>query len=153
VNTLIKGDKAPNFKALDQFGKEHQLNDYKGKKLVIYFYPKDNTPGCTVQACNLRDNQAALIKKGIEVLGVSADSASSHTKFSEKFELNFPLLVDTDRTIIESFGVWGTKKFMGKIYDGIHRMTFIIDETGMVQEVISKVDTKNHSQQILDLIN
>ena len=150
--TLNKGDQAPNFKAQDQFGKTHHLSDYQGKKLVIYFYPKDNTPGCTAQACNLRDNIAGLTAKNIAVLGVSADSESSHVKFTDKYELNFPLLVDTDRTIIEAFGVWGPKKFMGKTYDGINRTTFIIDENGTIQEVISKVDTKNHTQQILDLL-
>lgn len=150
--TLKKGDHAPNFIAKDQYGETHQLSDYKGKKLVIYFYPKDNTPGCTAQACNLRDNIDALTKNNIAVLGISADSEKSHVKFTEKFELNFPLLVDEERTIIESFGVWGPKKFMGKTYDGISRTTFIIDESGNIQEVIEKVDTKNHAQQILDLL-
>jgi peroxiredoxin Q/BCP len=150
--TLKKGDKAPNFIAKDQHGKTHQLSDYKGKKLVIYFYPKDNTPGCTAQACNLRDNIDLLKKNNMAVLGISADSEKSHMKFSEKFELNFPLLVDEERKIIEAFGVWGPKKFMGKTYDGISRTTFIIDESGIVQEIIDKVDTKNHAQQILELL-
>lgn len=150
--TLNKGDQAPNFTAQDQFGKTHHLSNYAGKKLVIYFYPKDNTPGCTAQACNLRDNIDGLKAKNINVLGVSADSESSHVKFTDKYELNFPLLVDTDRAIIEAFGVWGPKKFMGKTYDGINRTTFIIDENGKIQEVISKVNTKNHTQQILDLL-
>lgn len=149
--TLKKGEQAPNFSAQDQFGKTHSLSDYSGKKVVIYFYPKDNTPGCTAQACNLRDNIDALKEKNIIVLGVSADSESSHVKFTNKFDLNFPLLVDTERNIIEAFGVWGPKKFMGKEYDGINRTTFIIDESGHIQEVIEKVDTKNHTQQILDL--
>lgn len=150
--TLNKGDEAPNFSAKDQHGKTHQLSDYAGKKLVIYFYPKDNTPGCTAQACNLRDNIDALTENNIAVLGVSADSESSHQKFTNKYELNFPLLVDEDRTIIEAFGVWGPKKFMGKTYDGISRTTFIIDENGKLLEVIAKVDTKNHTQQILDIL-
>ncbi len=150
--TLKKGYHAPNFTAQDQFGKTHSLSDYSGKKLAIYFYPKDNTPGCTAQACNLRDNIEALTEQNISVIGVSADSAGSHVKFTEKFDLNFPLLVDTDRTIIESFGVWGPKKFMGKTYDGISRTTFILDESGKILEVIDKVDTKNHAQQILDLL-
>jgi peroxiredoxin Q/BCP len=150
--TLNKGEQAPNFSAKDQHGKTHQLSDYAGKKLVIYFYPKDNTPGCTAQACNLRDNIDALAENNIAVLGVSADSESSHQKFTSKYELNFPLLVDEDRTIIEAFGVWGPKKFMGKTYDGISRTTFIIDENGKLLEVIAKVDTKNHTQQILDIL-
>lgn len=150
--TLIKGIQAPEFSAQDQFGKTHTLSDYAGKKLVIYFYPKDNTPGCTAQACNLRDNIDALLAKNIAVLGVSADSESSHVKFTDKYSLNFPLLVDADRKIIEAFGVWGPKKFMGKVYDGINRTTFIINESGKIQEVIEKVDTKNHTQQILDLL-
>jgi thioredoxin-dependent peroxiredoxin len=150
--TLNNGDEAPNFSAKDQHGKTHQLSDYAGKKLVIYFYPKDNTPGCTAQACNLRDNIEALTENNIAVLGVSADSENSHQKFTNKYELNFPLLVDEDRTIIEAFGVWGPKKFMGKTYDGISRTTFIIDENGKLLDVIAKVDTKNHTQQILDIL-
>jgi thioredoxin-dependent peroxiredoxin len=150
--TLKKGDKTPNFKALDQHGKEHQLSDYAGKKLVIYFYPKDNTPGCTTQACNLRDNESVLQSNGISVLGVSPDSGSSHQKFTEKYQLNFPLLIDTEKEIIQAFGVWGPKKFMGKTYDGVNRTTFIIGEDGSILEVIEKVDTKNHTQQILDLL-
>ncbi len=152
MTKLQKGDSAPTFKATDQFGKEHELIAYAGKKLVVYFYPKDNTPGCTAQACNLRDNESTLQKQGIVVLGVSPDSGSSHQKFTEKFSLNFPLLIDTDKKIIEAYGVWGPKKFMGKTYDGVHRTTFIIDEEGKILEVISKVDTKNHTQQILDLL-
>jgi peroxiredoxin Q/BCP len=149
---LTKGESAPNFSAVDQFGEIHKLEDYTGKKLAIYFYPKDNTPGCTAQACNLRDNIEALLEKNVSVIGVSADSDKSHVKFTEKFDLNFPLLVDVDRKIIDSFGVWGPKKFMGKSYDGISRTTFVIDEIGKIQEVIEKVDTKNHAQQILDLL-
>jgi peroxiredoxin Q/BCP len=150
--TLKKGDKTPNFKALDQHGKEHQLSDYSGKKLAIYFYPKDNTPGCTTQACNLRDNESLLQANGISVLGVSPDNGSSHQKFTEKYQLNFPLLIDTEKEIIQAFGVWGPKKFMGKTYDGVNRTTFIIGEDGKIIEVIEKVDTKNHAQQILDLL-
>lgn len=152
METLNKGDQAPNFTAKDQHGIVHHLSDYAGKKLVIYFYPKDNTPGCTAQACNLRDNIDTLAENNIQVLGVSADSESSHVKFTNKYELNFPLLIDDNRTIIESFGVWGPKKFMGKSYDGISRTTFVIDEIGKIQEVIAKVDTKNHTQQILDIL-
>lgn len=150
--TLKKGDKAPNFLAKDQFGKTHQLSDYLGKKLAIYFYPKDNTPGCTAQACNLRDNMKELSDKNLQVLGVSADSAKSHDSFTTKFDLNFPLLIDEDKTIINAFGVWGPKKFMGKTYDGIIRTTFIIDEQGTIQEIIDKVKTKEHAAQILEII-
>lgn len=152
MNTIIKGKQAPNFSALDQHGKTHSLSDFAGKKLVIYFYPKDNTPGCTTQACNLRDNIDSLLAANISVIGISADSEKSHVKFTEKYNLNFPLLVDTDRKIIDAYGVWGPKKFMGKSYEGISRTTFIIDEIGKIQDVIEKVDTKNHTQQILDLI-
>jgi peroxiredoxin Q/BCP len=150
--TLKKGDKAPNFTAKDQHGKQHELGNYQGKKLVIYFYPKDNTPGCTAQACNLRDHETTLQQHGISVLGVSPDSGTSHQKFTEKFQLNFPLLIDTEKEIIHAYGVWGPKKFMGKSYDGVHRTTFIIGEDGHIVEVIDKVDTKNHTQQILDLL-
>ncbi len=150
--TLKKGAKSPNFKALDQHGKEHQLSDYAGRKLVIYFYPKDNTPGCTTQACNLRDHESELQQNGISVLGVSPDSGTSHQKFTDKYQLNFPLLIDTEKEIIQAFGVWGPKKFMGKSYDGVNRTTFIIGEEGNILEVIEKVDTKNHTQQILDLL-
>jgi peroxiredoxin Q/BCP len=152
MKTLTKGAQAPNFEAKDQFGKTHTLADYAGKKVVVYFYPKDSTPGCTAQACNLRDNMEVLAKNGVAVLGVSADSESSHQKFTEKHSLNFPLLVDTDKKIIEAFGVWGEKKFMGKIYDGIHRMSFIIGEDGKIFDVIEKVQTKDHAQQILEKI-
>lgn len=152
MTKLKKGDSAPKFTATDQFGKKHELEAYVGKKLVIYFYPKDNTPGCTTQACNLRDNESSLQKQGIVVLGVSPDNESSHQKFTNKYSLNFPLLIDTDKKIIEAYGVWGPKKFMGKTYDGVHRTTFIIDEDSKIMEVISKVDTKNHAQQILDLL-
>lgn len=152
MNTIFKGKQAPSFSALDQHGNPHSLSDFAGKKLVIYFYPKDNTPGCTAQACNLRDNIDSLLAANISVIGVSADSEKSHVKFTEKYNLNFPLLVDSDRKIIDAFGVWGPKKFMGKSYEGISRTTFIIDEIGIIQEIIEKVDTKNHTQQILDLI-
>ena len=152
MTNLIKGDAAPYFSARDQYGKTRRLSDYKGKKLVIYFYPKDSTPSCTVQACNLSDNFSLLKKRKISVLGVSADSEKSHLKFTEKYALKFPLLVDSDRKIIDAFGVWGPKKFMGRDYDGIHRITFIIDESGRIHEVINKVETKNHAQQILDLL-
>lgn len=146
------GDKAPDFSGKDQNGKTIQLSDYNGKKVAIYFYPKDNTPGCTVQACNLRDNDAALTKAGIQIIGVSADSSASHVKFIDKFSLPFPLIADEDKTIIQQFGVWGPKKFMGKEYDGIHRTTFIIDENKTIIGIIEKPKTKEHAEEILALL-
>lgn len=146
---LKKGDKAPENLGTDQSGKPHKLSDYKGKKLVVFFYPKASTPGCTVQACDLRDNYHRFLSKGYEILGVSADSAKRQVNFKEKNELPFPLIADTDRKIIEAFGVWGEKKFMGRTFDGIHRTTFIIDQNGIIEEVIDKVKTKDHTKQIL----
>jgi len=146
------GDKAPDFSGKDQNGKTIQLSDFSGKKIAIYFYPKDNTPGCTVQACNLRDNDAALTKAGVQIIGVSADSSASHTKFIEKFSLPFPLIADEDKTIIQQFGVWGPKKFMGKEYDGIHRTTFVIDENHTIVGIIEKPKTKEHAEEILALL-
>jgi thioredoxin-dependent peroxiredoxin len=143
------GDKAPDFKTEDQNGNPINLNDFSGSKVILYFYPKDNTPGCTAQACNLTDNYNQLIKNGYKVLGVSADSAKSHQKFVEKYSLPFPLLMDEEKKIIQDYGVWGEKKFMGKVYDGIHRTTFVIDENGVIEEIIEKVKTKDHSAQIL----
>ncbi len=143
------GDKAPAVDALDHKGNRVTSADFKGSKVVIYFYPKDNTPGCTAQACNLKDNYDALLKANYKVFGVSADSTKSHVKFVDKYELPFPLLVDEDKKIINDFGVWGPKKFMGKEYDGIHRTTFVIDENGVIEEIIEKVKTKDHTAQIL----
>jgi len=149
MTTLKPGDKAPDFKGKDENGKEINLTDFKGNKLVIYFYPKDSTPGCTSQACNLRDNYDVLLSKGYKVVGVSADSEKSHQKFIEKNNLPFPLIADTEKEILKAFGVWGPKKFMGKTYDGIHRTTFVIDEKGVIEEVIEKVNTKDHVAQII----
>lgn len=143
------GDKAPELNIKDQDGLLHSLADYKGKKIVLYFYPKDATPGCTAQACNLRDNHTLLKKAGYSIIGVSADNENSHIKFIEKQNLNFPLLADTDRELIKRYGVWGEKKFMGKTYDGIHRTTFIIDENGIIENIITKVKTKDHAAQVL----
>lgn len=143
------GDKAPDFKTEDQNGNPMNLSDFSGSKVILYFYPKDSTPGCTAQACNLRDNYDLLLQKGYKVLGVSADSAKKHQNFITKNELPFPLLMDEDKTIIQDYGVWGEKKFMGKIYDGIHRTTFIIDENGMIEDIIEKVKTKDHTAQIM----
>ena len=149
MNTLKEGDQVPDFTAVDQDGNNISLSDYKGKKLVVFFYPKASTPGCTAEACNLRDNYKELQDAGYELLGVSADSRKRQNSFKEKYEFPFPLLADEDKTVIETFGVWGPKKFMGKEYDGIHRTTFIIDETGKVEKVIDKVKTKDHAAQIL----
>lgn len=147
---LKVGDQAPEFKVKDQNGSEISLNDFKGKRVVIYFYPKDNTPGCTSQACNIRDNYSDLQKEGIVVLGVSADSESSHLKFIDKFELPFTLLADTDHTLLNLYGVWGEKKFMGKVYDGIHRTTFILNEDHTIRAIIEKPKTKDHTAEILE---
>lgn len=149
MTTLKAGDAAPEFSAKDQDGNTHTLSDYKGKKLVVFFYPKASTPGCTAEACNLRDNWETFQSQGYDILGVSADSAKRQTNFKAKNELPFPLLADEDKAVIEAFGVWGPKKFMGKEYDGIHRTTFVIDEEGKIAEVISKVKTKAHAEQIL----
>ncbi len=149
MTTLKKGDKAPNFSGLDQEGKKHTLADYEGKKLVVFFYPKASTPGCTAEACDLRDNFERFKTNNYALLGVSADSAKAQAKFIEKYDLPFPLLADEDKSVIQAFGVWGPKKFMGKEYDGIHRTTFIIDEKGIIEEVIEKVKTKEHAAQIL----
>ncbi len=150
MNTLKVGDKVPEFSATAQDGSTINLSDYRGKKLIVFFYPAANTPGCTAEACNLRDNYAALQSQGYELLGVSADSVKKQSNFKNKYEFPFPLLADEDHTVIKTFGVWGPKKFMGREYDGIHRMTFVIDENGMVSKVIEKVKTKDHAAQLLD---
>ncbi|MCB0443408.1 MAG: thioredoxin-dependent thiol peroxidase [Flavobacterium sp.] len=149
MTTLQKGDKAPNFSAKDQDGNIHTLSDYKGKKLIVFFYPKANTPGCTAEACDLRDNFARFQAGNYALLGVSADSAKAQTSFKNKFDFPFPLLADEDKAVIQAFGVWGPKKFMGKEYDGIHRTTFIIDENGIIEDIIKEVKTKAHAKQIL----
>ena len=150
MTTLKVGDKAPDFRGLDQDGNEHSLASYKGKKLVVFFYPKASTPGCTVEACDLRDNFERFKAKGYELLGVSADSAKRQSNFIEKNNLPFHLIADEDKSVIMAFGVWGAKKFMGKEFDGIHRTTFVINEEGIIDAVIEKVKTKEHSKQILD---
>lgn len=146
---LNVGDKAPAIEAMDQFGNMISLNDFKGSKVILYFYPKDDTPGCTAEACNLRDNYDDLLHKGFKIIGVSADSAASHQKFAGKYKLPFPLIPDTDKKIINDYGVWGKKKLYGKEYDGIYRKTFIISEDGKIIKIFDKVDTKSHTEQIL----
>ena len=149
MNTLKVGDKVPEFSSRDQDGKTITLSDYSGKKLIVFFYPKASTPGCTVEACNLRDNYQELQTQGFELLGVSADSEKRQTNFRNKYKFPFPLLADEDHTVINAFGVWGPKKFMGREYDGIHRTSFVIDENGIVIKVIDKVKTKDHAAQLL----
>ena len=150
MNILKVGDKVPSFSAKDQDGNTVNLTDFKGKKLIVFFYPKASTPGCTAEACNLRDNYTELQAQGYELLGVSADSEKRQTNFRNKYEFPFPLLADEDHTVINAFGVWGLKKFMGREYDGIHRKTFVIDGDGIVTKVIDKVKTKDHAAQLLD---
>ncbi|MBO6880115.1 thioredoxin-dependent thiol peroxidase [Winogradskyella sp.] len=146
---LKEGDKAPDFSGKDEQGNTVSLSDYKGKKLVVFFYPKASTPGCTAEACNLNENYDRFKSKGYEILGVSADSAKRQSNFKNKYGFQYPLLADEDKNVIEAFGVWGPKKFMGREYDGIHRTTFIIDENGVIEDVITKVKTKAHTSQIL----
>ena len=147
--TLQVGNKAPAFEAKDQNGNLLKLSDFKGKKVVLYFYPKDDTPGCTAQACSLRDNYDALLAKGYVVLGVSVDDEKAHQKFIKKYDLPFPLLADTDHALVEAYGVWIEKSMYGKTYMGTARTTFIIDEQGVIEQIIGKVDTKNHAFQVL----
>jgi thioredoxin-dependent peroxiredoxin len=153
MNKLSIGSALPAFTGIDQNGEELNASSFNGKRLVIYFYPKDNTPGCTAQACSLCDDYSLLTENNITILGVSADSVSSHKKFIDKFNLPFPLIADTDKVLLNLFGVWGEKKFMGKIYDGIHRTTFLFDENGVLISVIEKPNTKNHSSEILAIYN
>jgi Peroxiredoxin len=149
--TLEIGQKAPDFSAKNQNGETVHLSDFKGKKVILYFYPKDNTPGCTTEACNFRDNYQSLKKDGFEIIGVSVDGEASHQKFISKHELPFQLLVDEDKSLVEAYGVWVEKNMYGKTYMGTARTTFVIDADGMIQHIIKKVDNKNASQQIRDL--
>lgn len=144
------GDPAPAFEAVDQDGVERRLADYRGKKLILYFYPKDNTPGCTAEACSLRDGRDVLREMGFEVVGVSPDSEKSHRSFREKHGLNFTLLADTDKVIAQAYGVYGEKKFMGRIGLGIHRTTFVVNEQGVIEQIFDKVRTKDHFEQIVE---
>ncbi|HEY8401135.1 MAG TPA: thioredoxin-dependent thiol peroxidase [Cytophagaceae bacterium] len=146
---LKVGDKAPDFTGKDQNGNTVKLKDFKGIKVVLYFYPKDNTPGCTAQACDLRDNYALLMKNNYQVIGVSGDDEKSHKKFADKFNLPFPLIADPDKKINELYGVWREKSMYGRTYMGTVRTTFIIDEKGVISEIIEKVKTKDHTSQIL----
>jgi thioredoxin-dependent peroxiredoxin len=148
---LKEGSKAPSFEGIDQNGNIIKLSAYKGKKVILYFYPKDNTPGCTAEACNLRDNNKSLLDKGFIVIGVSPDSEKSHKNFAGKYSLSFPLIADESKKILNDYGVWGEKKMYGKSYFGVLRTTFIIDEKGVIENVIEKVNTSGHTQQILDL--
>lgn len=150
---LKVGDIAPDFMGVDENNKKRSLKQFIGKKLVIYFYPKDNTPGCINQACNLRDHFQELKKNKIALIGISADSVSMHQKFSAKLELPFPLIADMEKKIINDYGVWGPKKFMGREYDGIHRTTFIINEQQVIVGIIEKPKTKYHAEEILQIIN
>lgn len=142
---------APEFTGKDQNGSDLSLSDYTGKPVVIYFYPKDNTPGCTTQACNLRDNYSSLLAEDIVVLGVSADDEKAHQKFITKFDLPFPLIADINKELINLYGVWGEKKFMGKIYDGIHRTTFVLDKSHTIIGIIEKPKNKDHTREILEI--
>ena len=152
MSTLKAGDKAPEFTAKDQNGKEVSLADFKGKTVILYFYPKDDTPGCTAEACDFRDNYQSLLSKGYEVIGVSTDDEKSHKKFVTKHSLPFTLIADDDKHIVEAYGVWVEKSMYGKKYMGTARTTFIIDGDGIISHVIDKVDTKASSQQVLDLV-
>ncbi len=147
---LQVGDMAPDFLGVDELGNEVRVSDYAGRSLVVYFYPKDSTPGCTAEACSLRDGMSDLLAAGYAVVGISADSVASHTRFKEKQQLNFPLVADTEKRTIEAFGAWGLKKMAGREYMGIIRTTFVIDGTGKIERVITKVDTKNAAKQILN---
>ncbi len=147
---LKPGDKAPDIKAKDQDGETVTLKSFRGKKVILYFYPKDNTETCTIESCNLRDNYDDLFKKGYEVIGVSADDEKSHRKFITKYKLPFTLISDVDKKVINDYGVWGPKKFMGREFDGIIRTTFLINEKGIIENIFSKVDSKNHAEQILN---
>lgn len=147
--TLNEGDKAPAFSGKDQNGKKVSLADYKGKKVVLYFYPEDDTPTCTVQACNLRDNFALLKKHGFEVIGVSPNDEKSHKKFETKFNLPFTLLADADKTVIEKYGVWGEKQMFGNKYMGVHRTTFVIDEKGVIRKIFLRPKNKEHAEEIV----
>ena len=150
---LKVGDKAPYFKGINQNSEEISLSDFSGKKLILYFYPKDNTPGCTAESCNLNDNYNAWLEKGFEVVGVSPDSVQSHVKFAEKFNLQFSLIADAEKEILQAYGAWGEKSMYGRKYMGVLRTTFVIDENGVIAEIFKKVKTKDHTNQIVKALN
>jgi peroxiredoxin Q/BCP len=150
MTKLKPGGQAPNFTAKDERGNTISLSDYNGKKLIVFFYPAANTPTCTVEACNLRDHYAELTERGYKILGVSADSQRKQSNFKKKFKFPYPLLADVDKSVIKAFDVWGPKQFMGRTFDGIHRITFVIDEQGVIEKVIDDVKAKDHALQILE---
>jgi peroxiredoxin Q/BCP len=150
---LSKGDKAPDFSGLNQNGKSVSLNDFRGKKLIIYFYPKDNTPGCTAESCNLSDNYQMWLAKGFEVVGISPDNVASHKKFAAKFQFGFNLIADPETRILQDYGVWGEKSMYGKKYMGVLRTTFVVNEQGIIEEIFDKVDTTNHTDQIIQALD
>jgi peroxiredoxin Q/BCP len=152
MSILKEGDKAPDFNTQTESGSPVSLADFKGKKLILFFYPKDDTPGCTAENCNLRDNYALLKEKGFELLGVSPDTAKKHLKFKQKYELPFPLIPDTEQQVLNDYGAWGEKQMYGRTYEGVLRSTFVINEEGFIEKIISKVDTKSHTEQILELL-
>jgi len=149
MEQLTIGAAAPHFEGMNQAGKLVSLSDFIGKKVILYFYPKDNTPGCTAESCNLSDNYDYWLSKGVEVVGVSPDSSSSHQKFAEKFGFRFNLIADPEKKILQDYGVWGEKFNYGKSYMGVIRTTFVINETGMIENIVKKVDTKNHTEQLI----
>ena len=150
MKKLREGDKAPAFEGINQDGNTIRLNDLRGKKVILYFYPKDDTPGCTAEACSLRDNYAELAERGFEVIGVSPDNEKSHIKFKSKYGLPYNLISDTEKNILKDYGAWGEKNMYGKIVQGVLRTTFIINEDGIIEKVFTKVNTKDHAQQILE---
>ena len=152
MTSLKEGDKAPDFSGVNEKGETVSLSDFKGQKLILYFYPKDNTPGCTAEACNLRDHYEVLKEKGYAILGVSPDSERKHQNFIGKHELPFSLIADTDKEILQAYGVWGAKQMYGRTYDGVYRTTFVIDEAGTIEKVFKKVKTKAHAEQILEAV-
>lgn len=153
MTPLKEGDCAPYFEGIDQNGNKITRDDFKGKKLILYFYPKDNTSGCTAEACSLNNDYSSLTEKRFEVVGVSPDSASSHLKFIAKYNLSFNLIADTEKKILEAYGVWAEKKMYGRTYMGVVRTTFVINENGVIEKIITKVNTKDHAKQILELFN
>jgi thioredoxin-dependent peroxiredoxin len=152
MSTLKESEKAPDFTAKDQNGKTVSLSDFKGKRVILYFYPKDDTPGCTAEACDFRDNYQSMLAKGFEVIGVSTDDEKSHKKFEKKFSLPFTLIADPDKSIVEAYGVWVEKNMYGRTYMGTARKTFLISADGIIDKIIDKVDTKNASQQVIDIL-